>query len=596
MRSNAKKYWALKCLILFGAICITCLPVIAEDANAPPAEDVNAAPVAPPAGDVNKPADSSLPGYGKDLSVSVSAGPSLEGRPGEQGPSRGEERAPFEQRMQKPISVEFRNTPIEDVIRIMAQQADIDVIKSPAVTGTATVTLRNVPLEEALNNILAAHGYSYVMSQNMIRVITAAEKTEKAEPLQTRTFEIVYADVKEVVKALDKFKSKQGTVASIEGTSHIIVTDTESRIRDITIFIEKVDHMTPQILIEARIYDIKNTESFDIGTNWYIGRNTPITEVGKQKTHSRNDTTTGPTDTWERTVTETVSDPPDTETDKTVTTTTTTQKPETTGYGIEDTDEITKTTADTWHLGADESPLPYRKSKPYMGGLFDKEDGGTLRFGVLNDAVDIDLALSILHKQVGAKLLANPRILVLDNETANIKIIREIPYQQLTEASGGGTMGTTAWKEVGVELQVTPHVAIRDEMVRLHLKPKFSIEGEKVTVAGISYPEPTVDSREADTKLLVKNGQTVVLGGLRKRETTQDIRKVPLLGDLPVFGNLFRSESEDTIDSELVVFITVWIVKQQPVMSQSEQDIYHVTTFRGPKPSFTGAETGEKGK
>ncbi len=176
---------------------------------------------------------------------------------------------------------------MEDVIRIMAEQADIDIIKSPAVTGVVTVTLTNVPLEEALNNILAAHGYSYVMSENMIRVITAAEKIEKPEILQTKTYEIVYADVKEVVKALDKFKSKQGTVSSIEGTSHIIVTDTESKIRDITTFIEKIDQMTPQILVEVRIYDITSKENFDIGADWHMGRNTPITTVTDKDTYKK---------------------------------------------------------------------------------------------------------------------------------------------------------------------------------------------------------------------------------------------------------------------------------------------------------------------
>lgn len=101
MRIFAKKYWVLKLTVL-GAICMTCFGAV-DDANKPPADDAN------------KPA----------------------------------EQLPFEQRMQKPISVEFRNTAIDDVIRIMADQADVDIIKSPTVTGTVTVTLRNVPLEEA---------------------------------------------------------------------------------------------------------------------------------------------------------------------------------------------------------------------------------------------------------------------------------------------------------------------------------------------------------------------------------------------------------------------------------------------------------------
>ena len=191
MRSTAKNL-GLRIATIFAAIWITSVSVVAGDAN-----------------DANKP----------------------------------RREVPFEQRMQKKISVQFRNTPIEDVIGIMAEQADVDIVKSPSVTGVVTCTLTDVPLEEALNQILSAHGYAYVLSQNMIRVITAADKTEKPEPLQTQTYEIVYADVKEVVKALDKFKSKQGMVASIEGTSYIIVTDTESRIRDITKFIKEVEMM-----------------------------------------------------------------------------------------------------------------------------------------------------------------------------------------------------------------------------------------------------------------------------------------------------------------------------------------------------------------
>jgi type IV pilus assembly protein PilQ len=550
MRACAKKYWVLKFVTVVTIVCIVCPAAIADDAN--------------------KPA----------------------------------QRAPFEQRMKKPISVDFRNTPIDDVIRIMADQADVDIVKSPAVTGAVTVTLTNVPLEEAINNILAAHGYSYVMSENMIRVITAvekaaadkmaAEKMEKPEPLQTKVYEIVYADVKEVVKALDKFKSKQGTVSSIEGTSHIIVNDTESKIKEITAFIEKIDRMTPQILVEVRIYDITSKENFDIGTDWHIGRNTPITTVTDKDTYKKTNTTTSPTDTYETTITETVSNPPDPTTDKIVTNTETTQKPATTGYGITDTKEITKDASESWLTDATGNPLSYRKSNPYMGGLFSKEEGGTLRFGVLNDAVDIDLALSILHKQVGAKLLANPRILVLDNEKATIDITSEIPYQRLTESAMGGSMGTTEFKEVGVKLEVTPHLAARDEMIRLQLKPEFSVKTSDVIItttgAGARYPIPVVDKRTADTRLLIKNGQTVVLGGLRKKETTQDVRKVPLLGDLPVFRNLFRSESEETVNSEIVVFITVWSIKQ-PVMSKGEQDAYKVTEFKGPKPAYTGAET-----
>jgi type IV pilus assembly protein PilQ len=565
MRSSVKTYLGIRFLAVVAIVCITAASAIAQDVNQPAAEDVNK----PAAEDVNKVAAEDV--------------------------NKPAEEIPFEQRMQKTVTITMSDADIRKVVEAVADQAGVDVVISPEVKGNVTVKLTDVPLEEALRNILAAHGFSYVATENMIRVEKGPDRTkgvEPTEPLQTRTYEIVYADVVEVVKALDKFKSKQGMVTSIKGTSHIIITDTESKIRDITAFIEKIDKMTPQILVEARIYDITSKDSFDIGTDWHVGRNTPITTVTDKDTYKKTDTTTSPTDTWEKTITDTV-DTIDLTKTGTVTKTKTTQKPATTGYGITDTKEITKDASKSWLTDATGNQMPFRKSKPFMGGGFDTEEGGTIRFGVLNDAVDIDLALSILHKQVGAKLLANPRVLVLDNETAKISIISEIPYQRLTESAMGGSMGTTEFKEVGVKLEVTPHLAERDQMIRLQLKPEFSVKTDEVTLqstgTGLQYSQPVVDKRTADTILLIKNGQTVVLGGLRKKETTQNIRKVPLLGDLPLFGNLFRSESEDTVNSEMVVFITVWIIKE-PLMSPDEQKAYKVTDFPGPKQDLTRAE------
>jgi general secretion pathway protein D len=214
--------------------------------------------------------------------------------------------------------------------------------------------------------------------------------------------------------------------------------------------------------------------------------------------------------------------------------------------------------------------------------------------GWLNPSINVDFLIKAQKENVDAKLLANPRILVLDNETANIKIVSEIPYQELQESSAGGSVGTTAFREVGVELYVTPHLASRDEMIRLNLKPIFSVVTGEVQVAGVgvSYPQPVVDRREATTTLLIKNGLTVVLGGLRKKETTRQINKIPILGDLPLIGFLFRFEGEETITSELVVFITPSIV-HQPVMTQEEHKAYKVTDFKGPEQEPTKAESGE---
>jgi type II secretory pathway component GspD/PulD (secretin) len=191
---------------------------------------------------------------------------------------------------------------------------------------------------------------------------------------------------------------------------------------------------------------------------------------------------------------------------------------------------------------------------------------------------------------ISSKLLANPRVLVLDNETADIKIISEVPYQQLTETSGGGSLGTTSFKDVGVKLKVTPHLT-RDEKIRLKVIPEFSVQTGFVTFvqSGLGYPQPIVDTRNAQTTLLVDNGQTIVLGGLRKKEVQKQVNKVPLLGDIPIICYLFRFEGENTVNSEMVVFITPWIVTK-PGLNDREQKQFESTEFPGPNPNMTRAE------
>ena len=429
----------------------------------------------------------------------------------------------LEKRMMKPVSVDFRDTPVEDVIRIMALQANVDIVKSPKVTGSVTATLTDIPLGEALNNILAVHDFGYVADKNMIRVMPRAEIFDAREKLINRIYRITYADVKQVEKTLLGFISKQGSLSSSPGTSNIIVTDAESKIKAIDAFIEEIDRMTPQIMVEARIYDITSKDRFDLGVEWQAGENTTyadgITGVGTNPTAQRGDTF---------------------------------------GTGI-------------------------------FSGTVSKSENTTagLRLGWLNSSMDIDLMIRAQKENIDAKLLANPRVLVLDNERAQIKIITEIPYQEVTETSGGGSIGSTSFRDVGVTLDVVPHVA-RDGMIRLQLAPTFSVRTGNVDVAN-SLSQPVVDKREAFTTLLVKNNDTVVLGGLRKKEVTQQLNKVPLLGDIPLLGGMFRFEGEDNVVSELVVFITPRIVEQH-VLSELEKQQLDVTDFAGPQLRWTEME------
>ncbi|HUV62518.1 MAG TPA: secretin N-terminal domain-containing protein [Sedimentisphaerales bacterium] len=442
----------------------------------------------------------------------------------------------LERRMQKVVCIDVNEVQIGTVIRQLADQVDVDLIMSPKVTGNVTVSLTEVSLEEALRSILDVHGAAYIPGKNIIRIVPREELPEINERLVTETFEIIYADVTQVVKALDKFKSAQGSVSSIEGTSHIIVTDTESKTREVAALLEKIDRIIPQVLVEVRIYDITSKDNLDFGIEWRGARRTNF--------DSGN-------------------------------------------LIINDDITVKEGGADTYVSSRTDPAV----IAGFEGGTSKTADAtlGFLRFGVLNNHLNVDAILRAEKENINAKLLANPRILVLDNEEATFDIVTEQPYVEKTITSGTVTE-SVKFKPVGVKLVVKPHVA-RDGMLRLTIAPEFSVLVERVTVSSSNIP--VVDTRKVKTVALVKDGQAVVLGGLRKKETSQQVNKVPVLGDIPILGHLFRFEGEATVNTELVVFITPRII-MDPSLSESELEALEVTKFSGPRPATTKAEAAMK--
>jgi type IV pilus assembly protein PilQ len=410
-----------------------------------------------------------------------------------------------QKKLQKIVSVNFKDTSIDEAINFLSEAAGVDIIKSPQVSGTVTATISDAPLGEVLENILALNNAGFVVTDKVIRVVPKAEMQQQKEVRISKIYRVTYADVKQVSDALKAFVSKDAEIAVNSGSSNIIVTDTEAKIKAIDSFLEEVDRQTPQILVEVRIYDISSQNTLDLGINWNIGTNTSFDATSNAASGGRTD---------------------------------------------------------PFVLGGNTS------TKDIASGT------GAFRFGWLNNSIDIDVLLRAEQEDVSANLLANPRILVLDNEKANFKSIEQIPYQELQQTSSGGSIGTTSFKEVGVMLEVTPHVT-RDQMLRLRIVPEFSTATRTVNVAAAGspgFPQPVIDTRKADTTLLIPNGKTVVLGGLRKKETNKRINKIPLLGDIPLLGAIFRSTSEKVVTRELVVFLTPKIVAaDQPVLSDREK-------------------------
>ncbi|HZZ73528.1 MAG TPA: hypothetical protein VFE24_14845 [Pirellulales bacterium] len=182
---------------------------------------------------------------------------------------------------------------------------------------------------------------------------------------------------------------------------------------------------------------------------------------------------------------------------------------------------------------------------------------GALTFVNLSHNVDLTAVVQALQTCNNSRLLADPNVSVYDGETASFSSVTEIPYQQLTETAQGGNIGTTAFREAGVKLQVIPRIA-DDGTIRMECNPSFSRLSGYTPDAN---PEPIIDRREAKTTVRVANGQTFVIGGLRTRTDVRNNTGVPGLKDIPWLGWLFRSHSTTTTETELIVFIKPEIIQ-----------------------------------
>ncbi len=190
---------------------------------------------------------------------------------------------------------------------------------------------------------------------------------------------------------------------------------------------------------------------------------------------------------------------------------------------------------------------------------------GSMTFASLSRNFDITAVVKALQEAKDSRLLADPNITVLDHENAQMSIVQEIPYQELTQTSAGGQIGTTAFREAGIKLEVTPHIAA-DGTIRMEVTPTHS------RLTGFTpgaQAQPIIARRETSTVVRVADRQVLIIGGLRERNDTGDFNGLPYLKDIKTlnFGALFRGRETNVRESELVVFIMPEIIPTSHVGS-----------------------------
>ena len=419
------------------------------------------------------------------------------------------------------ISLNFQNIEVRSVLQLIADFTELNLVASDSVTGNITLRLQSVPWDQALDLVLKTRGLDSRKIGNVLMVAPAQEIAERERleieankqlaelaPLQSEFIRIRYAKAAEVVTLFaagseegGSLISERGSVVVDERTNSIVVTDTAAKLAEIRDLIEKVDIPIRQVMIEARIVIASSNIDQQLGIRWGGG------------------------------------------------------------YANVDGDKFTSVAGDTAsvtnlnsQLIAGTSPVQM-PTAPFVDlGVSTRTSG----FAVGFTSTDLFLTaeLSALEASGEGEVVSQPKVITGDKQKASIKSGTEIPYQE--GAASGAT--TTAFKEAVLKLDVTPNIT-PDDRILLDLVVNQDSVGELVP-SGNGGLIPTIDTTELTTQVLVGNGETVVLGGVFKNEELVKVEKVPLLGDIPYLGNLFKSRANTQQKTETLIFITPRILSE----------------------------------
>ena len=421
----------------------------------------------------------------------------------------------------KLLSLDLKDADLTDVLRLFAQEYGFNIVAGKEVTGTVTISFVNIPAEEALQAILGINGFGYEKVGNLILVTTLTNLSAKNQPaavaLVTKVFTLNYISAEQIKEIIQKQLSPGGTVdvmanLYIGGWEMSGVSTTEQDLGKKTRE-KSVKEENPKILIVtdlpaivARVESI--ISQLDVKPSQILIE-AMIVEIGSDYIRDIGID-------WDATKHDHIS------------------------YGL--------TT-----LTNPAFPIPAMVA------------GGGLSLGYDNSPLTV--TIKALEKAGKANILSNPRIMALDNYPATIMVGERYPIMTTTTSTSTGGAITTGeldhYEPIGISLRVIPHVN-REGAVDMILHPEITSLGELVSSGtGIgTLILPRINSREADTNVTVKAGQTVIIGGLLTNQAKNATYKVPFFGDIPVLGYLFKRTVKEPKKTELLIFITPYIANE----------------------------------
>ena len=420
------------------------------------------------------------------------------------------------------LSLNFQNVEVRAVLQVIADFTGLNIITSDTVTGNLTLRLKDVPWDQALDLILQTKGLSQRKNGTVVWIAPSDELATKEkleleskqqildlEPLSTETFRLRFQRAENFVKVLNdptqRILSKRGGAVIDARTNTLFIHDTPSKLDEVRKLIAQIDIPVKQVLIESRI--VEATDSFSknlgvrLGVNDARGTGFPVSNGGSTRL--------------------------------------------TTGGQID---------VPGFQTGQVATPVPtfdqtlnVNLASGALGGF----RAGALSFVLFNSALGrfLNLELSALQADGRGKIISNPRVVTSDQMEATIEQGTEIPFATVSQA---GT--NVQFKKATLSLRVKPQITPDDNVI-MDLRVNKDSRGAD-TVAG-----PAIDTRQITTQVLVENGGTVVIGGIYTEDERTTVTKIPLFGDLPIIGPLFKNTQKRDDKTELLIFVTPRILK-----------------------------------
>ncbi len=430
----------------------------------------------------------------------------------------------------KRINLSIKDADIQHVLAFLSRVGGVNIVTSEKVKGKVSFYLEDVPWDLALDMILKSSGLDYVKEQGIIRVAPVGDiqkeyemelekkkKMAELKQLQVKLIPVNYASAENMTDQIKGILSNKGSVSVDKRTNTLIVKDIEEHVTAIEDLVRRLDAQTPQVLIEARIVEASREYSKDLGIQW--GGYAAMSPTLGNSTGLIFPASIG------------------------------------LAGGASD------ASATTSGLFTPANPnfavnLPAATGQGAGGAI-----GMTL--GSIGGAANLAIRLSAAESEGSVKIISAPKISTLDNSEATIQQGISFPVS-VVSAQGVNTQ----FFDAQLQMRVTPHVT-QDGNIMLKIQltknePDFSQTG--------ANGNPTIRRKEANTTLLLKDGDTTVIGGIYTRNSSWGHKKVPFLADLPLIGPLFKSSTEKDSRSELLIFVTPRIVNRQASKVRTDAD------------------------